>query len=342
MKILRIIGFSIVGLLFLLVVISFFLPSKFYFERSVVVNAKPKVPYGLVSNFKEWDKWSPWNQLDSNMKKDYSATTAELGSWFSWSSEIPEAGSGKMTINELIADKRIQIDFEFEDMGHSEIVFAFDEVERGTKITWSIGGSGEGMPWYFVIPSKYFHLFMESLMEKDFNQGLSKIKEVSEAAPPLDQVAGFDVEERTIEPMILAGVRSVIGHADLNGNTFGKWYAQISQTLSAQQIKPAGPPVTIYHNYGPKEVDVEAAIPVVSQGSSEGKVVYRQTTAYKALVLKYYGGFNDLEPVYMAAYDYIKAKGQSSSGAPMEIYLTDPGTEKDTSKWLTEIVFPLD
>lgn len=342
MKILRLIGVSLAGILFLLVLISFFLPSSFYFERSTVVNTKPHIPYKLVSNFKEWDKWSPWNQLDSNMKKEYSTTSGEKDTWFAWSSENPDAGSGKMTITELAQDKRVQIDFVFEDMGHSEIVFAFDEVEGGTKITWSIGGDGKGMPWYFVVPSKYFHLFMEGLMEKDFNQGLAKLKEVSEATPQGDQVAGFDVEERMMNPMILAGVRSVVTHAELNGNTFGKWFAQITQTLSAQQIKPAGPPVTIYHNYGPKSVDVEAGFPVEKAGTNQGAVVYHDVAGYNALVLKYYGGFGDMEPVYMAAYDYIKQQGKASNGAPMEIYLTDPGMEKDTSKWLTEIVFPLD
>jgi effector-binding domain-containing protein len=28
-------------------------------------------------------------------------------------------------------------------------------------------------------------------------------------------------------------------------------------------------------------------------------------------------------------------------GAPMELYVTDPMMEKDTAKWLTEIVFPI-
>jgi effector-binding domain-containing protein len=60
------------------------------------------------------------------------------------------------------------------------------------------------------------------------------------------------------------------------------------------------------------------------------------------LVVKYYGDYNKVESVYIAAYDYIKAKGKASTGAPMEIYITDPGMEKDTAKWLTEIVFPLD
>ncbi len=341
-KILRSIGFALAGLLFLVVLISFFLPSTAHVERSVVVAAQPSIPYGLVSDFRAWDAWSPWNQLDTAMHKEYSASFGEKGSWFLWSSEVPEAGKGKMVLTDLVSDKQIALDLIFDDMGTSKVVYRFESVEGGTKVTWSMDCTGEGMPWYFIVPSKYFNLKMDAMVGPSFEKGLAKIKELSEASPSADKVAGFEVEERMIQPMILAGVRSVVSHKDLTGNTFAKWYAQISQVVSSQDVKPTGMPVSIYYAYGPKEVEVEAAIPVVSIGKNQGLVVFHQTTAYKALVLKYYGAYNNFEPIYIAAYDYIKQKGWSSNGAPMEIYVTDPGVEKDTAKWLTEIVFPLD
>ncbi len=341
-RILRSFVLVLAGLLFLLVLLSFFLPSSFHVERSVVVDTKPNIPYALISDFRAWDGWSPWNQLDTAMHKEYSSTVGQKGSWFLWSSKVPEAGSGKMTMTDLVQDKSIALDLVFEKMGSSKVVYTFEAVEGGTKVTWMLDCSGEGMPWYFIVPSKYFNLKMDSWMGPDFEKGLAKIKELSEATPVADRVAGFEVEERIIQPMLLAGVRSVVTHAELTGNTFAKWYGQISQVLSSQQIKPVGAPVTIYYQYGPKKVEVEAAIPVASAGSNHGQVAYHQTSSYKALVLKYYGGYDNIEPVYIAAYEYIKQKGKASTGAPMEIYVTDPGMEKDTARWLTEIVFPLD
>jgi len=33
--------------------------------------------------------------------------------------------------------------------------------------------------------------------------------------------------------------------------------------------------------------------------------------------------------------------GLTQTGGPWEVYATDPGAEPDTSKWLTEIWFPV-
>jgi effector-binding domain-containing protein len=38
---------------------------------------------------------------------------------------------------------------------------------------------------------------------------------------------------------------------------------------------------------------------------------------------------------------FILEKGKHPSGPPRELYLSDPILEKDTAKWLTEIVFPV-
>lgn len=102
MKILRSIGLVLAGILFLLVLISFFLPGSYHVERSVMVSAKPNIPFGLVSDFRAWDGWSPWNKLDTAMQKEYSPMVGEKGSWFIWKSQVPEAGSGKMTFTDVV------------------------------------------------------------------------------------------------------------------------------------------------------------------------------------------------------------------------------------------------
>jgi len=342
MKVLKTIGLVLAGLIFLIVIVSFFLPGSYHVERSIIVQTDASVPFNLAKDFREWDKWLPWHKIDTNMTKTYSETSGVEGSWYTWDSKNPEAGKGKVTIVKLTENEYIENEMAFEGMGVSKATFKFEPAEGGTKVTWSLDGDGKGMPWYWQIPAKYFNLMMDKMVGKDFEKGLVTIKEVSESMPKAEQIAGFDVEERVMEPVKLAGVRAKIKTQDLNGNTFGKWFGQISQVLQKSKIEASGAPRTIYYKYGPKEVEVEAAIPVATLGSDEGDVKFHETAQSNVLVVKYYGNYGKTEPVYMAAYDYIKAKGKSSSGAPMEVYITDPGMEKDTTKWLTEIVFPLD
>lgn len=342
MKIIKSLGLVLLGLIFLIVLISFFLPSTYHVQRSTTIQTNASVPYSLVKDYREWDKWSPWHELDTAMKKTYSETSGEEGSWYTWDSENSQAGKGKITLVKLIPDQYIENAMEFDGMGVSTASYKFEPEGDGVKVTWSLDCEGKGMPWYLIVPSKYFNMMMDRMVGPDFEKGLAKLKTLSESMPKTEKIAGFDTEERLVPSMKLAGIRAVIKTSALSGNTFGKWFAQISQTLQQQKLQPEGSPMTIYHKYGEKEVEVEAAIPVVDLGANAGDVVFHETAATKALVLKYYGDYKNISGVYDAAYNYFETKGISSKGAPMEVYITDPGMEKDTAKWLTEIVFPLD
>lgn len=342
MKTLKTIGLVLAGLLFLIVLVSLFLPKHYHIERSIIIEKNVEVPFNIVKDFKLWDFWSPWHDIDTAMKKTYSETKGEVGSWYSWESQNPDAGKGKITITKLVTNELIEDELAFEGVGTSMATYTFESVENGTKVIWVLSNGHSDMPWYMVVPSKYINLMMESFVGPDFEKGLQNLKTYSESQVEPETIAGFAIEERMMNSIQIAGYRSKLKTSQMTSANFAKWFALLSQELSQQNIKPAGPAMTIYHQYGPKEVDIEAAIPVVSLGTNKGPIVFRETTPSKVMVVKYYGDYNKVENVYIAAYDYLKAKGKSSMGAPMEIYITDPGIEKDTTKWLTEIVFPLD
>lgn len=342
MKILKTIGLVLAGLLFLIVLISVFLPSTYHVERSIVINKKPAVPFGLIKNFKDWNQWSPWHARDTQMQILYSETTGEIGSWYQWESSNPDVGRGKMTITKLAENQLIEMAFSFDDMDPEAVTFKFEPAGDGVKITWAMDGGCSGMPWYWVVPGKYFGLMMDKFIGPDYEKGLNNLKTISETMPDAETIAGFEIEYRNLNPMLISGIRSKIKTSEMTSAAFAKWFAMLSQELSQQNIEPAGPPMSIYHEYGPKEVDIEAVIPVKSIGTNKGPVAFRVLTPTNTMVVKYFGDYNNVEMVYIAAYDYLKQHGKSSTGAPMEIYVTDPGMEKDTAKWLTEIVFPLD
>jgi effector-binding domain-containing protein len=342
MKILKITGFVILSLIFLLVIVSFFLPSGSHIQRSAMMDADARIPFSFVNNLQEWPKWSPWHKLDTSMVIVYSEKTSGEGASYTWKSKHDQVGEGKQTITKSTPYEHIEAEMEFGDMGTSHISFTFEPVGDSVKVTWAMDSDGKGLPWYMVVPSKYFCLFADKMVGPSFEQGLRNLREISEAAPEMVQIAGFDTEERTLEPVILAGIREKISTRQLSSATFAKWFGEITELLHQGNIQPSGAPRTIYYQYGPDQVEVEAAMPVVSQGRDEGRIKFHETAATKVFVVKYYGDYNKVEHVYSEAYDYLKKHNRSSTGAPMEIYITDPGMEKDTSRWLTEIVFPLD
>ncbi len=53
------------------------------------------------------------------------------------------------------------------------------------------------------------------------------------------------------------------------------------------------------------------------------------------------GSYENLADTHAQLKQYIKYKKFESNGPPWEVYLTGPYKEKDTSKWITDVYYPV-
>jgi effector-binding domain-containing protein len=53
------------------------------------------------------------------------------------------------------------------------------------------------------------------------------------------------------------------------------------------------------------------------------------------------GDYNNLKSTHDQVNQYIQFKKLQIVGAPWEVYVTDPTVEKDTTKWVTEVYYPV-
>lgn len=339
MKILKQIGIGLLGLILLLLIISFFLPSHIRVERSMEMNSSSDKPYALINNLKDWNKWSPWAKIDPQTEWTFSDPAEGIGAWYTWKSNHGEVGNGKLTIIESTPEK-IKMEMEFEGQGKSMAEFLFTPTENGTKVTWALDADMGMNP-----AKKLFGLLMDNMLGKMFTDGLTTMKTEAEAMPSSqaakETIAGFDVEEKTIDKMMILSIREKVKSNEI-GQKIGECFGMIGMYMGKNKLIQSSMPLTIWHKYGEKECDMEAAIPIAVETKSEGKVKYSELPATNAFVVKYFGAYEKVAPVYKEAYTYIESKGKKVSGAPREVYITDPGMEKDTAKWLTEIVFPVE
>jgi effector-binding domain-containing protein len=337
MKLLKRIGIGLLAIILLLVIISFFLPREVRVERSVEMNAKPEAPFTLVNNLRMWNEWSPWYRIDSNAVWEFGEVTEGQGAWYSWASEHPEVGKGKLTITESKQDELVQTEVEFAGQGKGTGIFTFAPAGEGVKVTW-VMESDMGMNPV----GKWMGLFMDKMLGAQFESGLAAMKEAAEKMPPpRETIAGFEFVERDLGPMTVAGIREKVQTSELNGTSFGAWYGAIGQTLKKNKMSMNGHPMAIYYTYENGESDMEAAVPVEIKGKDDGRVKFHDLPASKAIVVIYMGDYSKTGVVYDEAFAYIQKSGRKQNGAPMEIFVTDPMTEKDTAKWVTEIVFPV-
>ncbi len=48
------------------------MPNTFRVQRSATMKAPPEKIFPLINDFHQWLAWSPWEKLDSNLKRTYS------------------------------------------------------------------------------------------------------------------------------------------------------------------------------------------------------------------------------------------------------------------------------
>ena len=163
------------------VVLGYLWPDKVHVERSAVIDAAPETVFGLISDFNQWERWSPWAKLDPNTKYDISGEG--VGHRMAWTSESRDVGSGSQEITELSPPHRMTTALDFGEMGKAKATFAIDAAGRSSKITWSLDTKmREGVPVLRQPMATFFGFFMEKWIGKSYEDGLADLKSVAETA----------------------------------------------------------------------------------------------------------------------------------------------------------------
>ncbi|EOQ90217.1 polyketide cyclase/dehydrase and lipid transport [Leptospira yanagawae serovar Saopaulo str. Sao Paulo = ATCC 700523] len=168
------ISLGLVGFLILLLIVSALLPAQYHVERSITVNATPNKVYPLLQNFAEWEKWSVWASLDPNQKVSVTGEPGKPGHKQEW--DGPINGKGSMTIDAAESNVFLKMNLVFEEPQPMVATSKFELKPEGTKtiVIWH----NEGALEYPI--GRFFGLFLDSMLGKDFETGLAKLKEVVE------------------------------------------------------------------------------------------------------------------------------------------------------------------
>jgi hypothetical protein len=153
-------------------------PNEFRVTRAGLIDAPLEVVFPHVNDFHLWQEWSPWAKRDPNCQITYDGPSSGEGAKFAWDGN-KEVGEGRMTIVESTPHKLIAIKLEFLKpfKATNTAEFKFEPEGAGTKVTWSMFGKNN-----FI--GKIFHMFIDcdSMVGKDFEQGLANLRAVAESS----------------------------------------------------------------------------------------------------------------------------------------------------------------
>ena len=151
--------------------------AEFEVVRRTRVAAPRERVHGLINDFRNWRSWSPWEDSDPALRRDYSGPEAGVGARYAWEGNR-RAGKGSMEIVDS-APEEIRLRLAFEKPWKATNAVRFELASDGagaTDVTWRMNGDNKGISALF---SKV--VSMDKLIGKDFEKGLARMKDVAES-----------------------------------------------------------------------------------------------------------------------------------------------------------------
>jgi effector-binding domain-containing protein len=181
----------------------------------------------------------------------------------------------------------------------------------------------------------------EDMMGDDFQKGVNQLKVVAEekasAAPDMP------ITEVEVEAMPIFYIEGETKISEMSSDFFGERYGKIGAYLGADSQNMLEMPLAVYHEWD-EENDravIAVAMACESDKAGEGEVKKGMSHGGKAVKCVYTGPYEEGDKPHNAIADYMEANNLEMAGPPWEVYASDPGTEPDSTKWVTHVYYPI-
>lgn len=337
-KALTVILIVFVSLLVAFLIGGLFGPKTFKMERSVDINAPRDVIYKNISDYRNWKKWSPWVDIDSNCKYEYYGTQGQIGAGYKWKGN-GKVGEGDMHTTDMVYNKNLTAPITFVKPMPSIAIVGFkleDGDNGGTKVTWSFTQSYSFMQRPFMLVMN-----LAKMIGPDYERGLAKLKEVCENS--VSALASLEVKEVVWAEHTYLADRSTIDIKNVD-QIFQDKMPKTFDYLQKNNFQMAGPPSGLFFTWDTNadSTDLAIAIPVKDASMASGDYTAITIGRSRALMVDFYGSYDRTDIAHDAIKKYIKEKKLIAKSPAIEEYVTDPATEKDPNKVLTKVYYLID
>ena len=162
-------------------------PNSFRVERSTRINASPEKLFTLISDFHQWENWSPWEKIDPAIQRTYtgpsqgrarpgSGPSQGPGAVYAWAGN-KDIGQGRMEITEITAPTKvvIKLDFIAPFEAHNTVEFTLQAQGSATTVTQAMYGPS---PFISKLMSLVFS--MDKMVGSKYEEGLANLKALAE------------------------------------------------------------------------------------------------------------------------------------------------------------------
>ncbi|SNS99701.1 effector-binding domain-containing protein [Ekhidna lutea] len=333
MKVLKIIGIIILVIVIIGIVATVFGPTESHVERSVTIDAPVETVFKEVNGFRTFDQFSAWSEVDTTAKVIIEGPATGVGASYRWDSDNSDLGKGSIEIIESDENMMVKSKMKFEGYpGEPTASWILNEEDGKTVVTYTydetnISGIG-----------KLFAYGIDGMLGPMYERTLEKLKSRIESRPEFT----YQIDQVETEAMPYIGSQ-VTSSSDpqMIGEVMGETYEKVFEYLNANNIEMQGAPISININYDEQSAEMICAVPVGEGASPGDDLVGGMTYEGAALKTVYLGNYDNIGDAHEDLNAYISYYGYDRNGQPWEEYITDPMSEPDTSKWMTNVYYPV-
>ncbi|GAB18967.1 hypothetical protein GOEFS_071_00110 [Gordonia effusa NBRC 100432] len=151
--------------------------STFTVVRSTVIDAAPDAIFGYLVDFHEWAKWTPWEDPELEMTREYSGPPSGPGAEYSWVvAENGATGFMRMVDARSPHSGKVHIEFHKPTAAVLDLSFQLTAQGAGTDITWTLVGKHSMMTRAAAATG-----MLDKIAGKQLDQGLEQLKSVVES-----------------------------------------------------------------------------------------------------------------------------------------------------------------
>jgi uncharacterized protein YndB with AHSA1/START domain len=144
--------------------------------RQTTIAAPPGRVFDQLQDFHNWQNWSPWEDLDPELHREYSGPDRGQGAKYYWKGNR-KAGEGRMEVLEADDAKKVAVRVEFLKPFKNQSLSVF---------TLTPEGEGTHVDWTMTFPKTMFSRVMgifssyDKMVGPDFEKGLARLEAYTE------------------------------------------------------------------------------------------------------------------------------------------------------------------
>ena len=153
---------------------GYILPNEVTVQRQTVINAPPEKIFALVGNYRRFQEWSPWADIDPATTYKFDGPESGVGQKMSWASNNPNVGVGSQVITEAVGNSHLGVDLDLGNMGKAFAYWDLQPAATGTSAIWGFKMKLDG------VLDRWMGLLMDRFVGPDYDKGLANVKALAE------------------------------------------------------------------------------------------------------------------------------------------------------------------